>query len=172
MDYKVKTIKYFSLLVGLFFCCAYKEWINPWDFELNMNNRKERELYMLLISNMFSKEIKIEFIQEFCKHNIRYKPLYPDIFRTPKDIISRKYGDCQHKTIVMIGLCYRYLDIKCGYIRGNKKGDDSNHVFMEYGGVFYNSTSIRKIEKNEYRIIGSIIFDDLAIYINADKYKY
>ena len=155
--------------------CNMQEWyINPWDIDSSdISKLPNFKTFIENPNTSISK--KIQYFQEYIDKNIKYK-LPENIFNIqfPQETLDKRSGECKAKAVLLIALCYKYLNIKGNYVGLHKEGELIGHVVMAYNGYYYNSTnsSILKIKDSNYIISIYVYFNELSDYINYNNSTY
>jgi hypothetical protein len=158
-----------SVFLSFLFSCAYNNYQNPWDFELQLTNRNDNAVHSYLISPYNNVKDKFTTIFRYVAPKdgeIKYGNTGTDYIPFPQNVIDEKKGECQGKSILIIGMLYKYLNIKCDYVEAFFPENKRTHAFILYNNQYYDSTSMNKMKKNRFIIIKIIKFNDLSFYIN------
>jgi len=161
------------LLIVIASSCNMQEFIDPWDFELDFDYKQDAQLHGFLTNYNIKKQDKFNQIRRYANHSkqtaIKYVGDNKNYLPIPQEIINKRKTECQGKSILTIGLIYKYLGIKCNYVEVFLIEKQVSHAIFQYEGKYYSSTGYRQMEDNEMIITKIINFDDFAWYINMDN---
>jgi len=163
-----KLLSTLILLAIISTSCNMELRLNPWNIELD-NSPESKNLEVALANDYFTLKRRIGFIQEYINNKVEYyaDTSLPWNIQFPQETLNKKLGDCKNKSMLLIGLCYKYLNIKCIYVGERDIDKLIGHAFVQYKDYYYDSTSTirKKVSDTSFNIVININFDDLADYI-------